>query len=237
VPATTQEPPRPYVPWWGVASSVTAPVALAAGWIVAAALQARPYSPVRQTVSVLAAHGSSDRWVMTLAFVIVGGCDVITGLAVRQAALPGRIILIIGGFAGMLVGANPETIGAGGSWRHALFAAIGFVTLTIWPAAATRRASEPGGAGPGAMRGGAVPWALRRPAGVVASGLTLVLFAWFCVELVSGGGQLGLAERVLGEMQALWPLVVVVSSRIGARTVLRPPTTWPRHPADRHLGW
>jgi hypothetical membrane protein len=209
------------VPWWGVVSSVIAAGALFAGWTVAAALQVRPYDPVRQTVSVLAAHGASDRWLMTLAFLVVGGCDVITGFAVHPAARPGRVILIAGGLAGMLVGLNPETIGGGTSWRHMFFAAVGFVALTIWPAAATRRPRSPG-------EPGQVPWALGIRAGIGASIVTLALLAWFTAELVAGGSQLGLAERALGEMQALWPLIVVLSCLAGVGRARAPQLRAPR---------
>jgi len=42
----------------------------------------------------------------------------------------------------------------------------------------------------------------------------LGLLGWFLVELVAGGGQIGLAERVMGVAQAGWPLVVVLSCRL-----------------------
>jgi hypothetical protein len=95
------------VPWWGVASSAVAPVLMVAGWTVAAGLQPRPYNPVADTVSALAAPGAADRWVMTLTFVVVGICDVVTGLALRPARAPGRLILMAGGVAGVLIAANP----------------------------------------------------------------------------------------------------------------------------------
>jgi hypothetical protein len=56
------------VPWWGVVSSAAAPVLMVAGWTVAAGLQPRAFDPVAQPVSVLAAPGAADRWVMTLTF-------------------------------------------------------------------------------------------------------------------------------------------------------------------------
>jgi hypothetical protein len=202
------------VPWWGVASSAAAPLALFFGWTIAGWLQPHRYDAISQTVSVLAAHGSADRWVMTLAFLIVGGCDAITGLALRPAARPGRVIISAGGIGGMLVGLSPETIGAGGSVRHAFFAAVGFVALTIWPVAASR-ASVSGQGG--------IPWALRRVPAVAAAALTAALFGWFGAELIAGGGQLGLAERALGELQALWPLAVVASCRAVARARRRDP--------------
>jgi hypothetical protein len=49
----------------------------------------------------------------------------------------------------------------------------------------------------------------------------LALLAWFGVELITGGGQAGLAERIFGAAQALWPLAVVVSCRRAARTDIR----------------
>ena len=52
--------------------------------------------------------------------------------------------------------------------------------------------------------------------GVVA--VLLALLAWFAAELITGGGQAGLAERVFGAAQALWPLAVVASCRRAART-------------------
>jgi hypothetical protein len=44
----------------------------------------------------------------------------------------------------------------------------------------------------------------------------LGLVAWFATELISYGGQAGLAERIFGIAQGLWPLAVVVSCRYAA---------------------
>jgi hypothetical protein len=38
---------------------------------------------------------------MSLAFAAAGACEVITGLALRPAAAPGRLILMAGGLAGV----------------------------------------------------------------------------------------------------------------------------------------
>jgi hypothetical protein len=48
-------------------------------------------------------------------------------------------------------------------------------------------------------------------AAVVATLVALVL--WFGVELILAAGQIGLAERVAGSAQAVWPLAVVLSCR------------------------
>jgi hypothetical membrane protein len=189
------------VPWWGVFSSATAPVLLIGGWALADALQPQSFDPVRQSVSSLARSGATDRWVMTLAFVLVAACYIVTGLALRPAASAGRLILVGGGLAGVLVAANPEAVAGGFSFAHALWAGVGFTFLTAWPLAARRPELS-------------APWGLR-PA-VAASAVSVIagLLAWFVVELVTGGGHLGLAERLLGVAQVCWPLLVVLSCRL-----------------------
>jgi hypothetical membrane protein len=74
-----------------VVSSAASPVLLIGGWTVAATLQPPSFNPVTDTVSALAALGATDRWLMTLVFVVVGVCDVVTGIALRPAASAGRV--------------------------------------------------------------------------------------------------------------------------------------------------
>jgi hypothetical membrane protein len=190
------------VPWWGLVSSAVAPVLLVGGWTVAAGLQPGSFDAVTAAISALAAQGAADRWVMTLALAGVGACHVITGLALRPAATAGRLILMTGGAATALVAAYPETAGAGGSLPHTFWAAVGFVALAVWPLAARRR-------------GPLVPAGVRANASAGAAGVLLGLLVWFGAELIGGGRQLGLAERVLAGAEAVWPLAVVVACRLG----------------------
>ena len=164
------------VPWWGVVSSAVAPVLLAGGWTVAAGLQPRSFNPVADTISSLAAQGATDRQVMTLALAGVGACHVLTGLALRPAAWAGRLILMTGGLATVLVAANPEPAGGGGSLPHTCWAAIGFIALTAWPLAAWKR-------------GPLVPAGLRPAVSASAAGVLLGLLAWFGAELIAGAGR------------------------------------------------
>jgi hypothetical membrane protein len=187
------------VPWWGVVSSVAAPVLLVGGFTVAASLQPS-FNPVANTVSALAARGATDRWVMTLTFLLVGVCYLVTALALRPARRAGRLILFTGAAAGMLVAANPETAANAYPVQHILWSSIGLAGLTTWPAGAWRR-------------GPAVPWALRPAVAAVVVAVLLALVAWFGAELVAGAGQTGLAERIAGGAEALWPLAVVLSCR------------------------
>jgi len=191
------------VPWWGVLSSVAAPVLLIGGWTVAAGLQPR-FDPVADTVSDLAAVGATDRWVMTLTFLVVGLCYVVTALALRPARTLGRLVLIAGAIAGMLVAANPEHPGGFGSVPHFIWASIGLAGLTTWPAWSSRR-------------GPAVPWGLRPKVAAAAVAVLFALLVWFGAELILAGHQVGLAERVVGAAQAAWPLTVVLSCRQPAR--------------------
>ena len=188
------------VPWWGVVSSAAAPVLLVGGWTLAAWLQPGSFNSVTRTVSSLAAVGAADRWVMTLVFVVVGACDIMIGLALKPAASPGRLVLVAGGIAGILVAVSPDR--GGGSLTHGIWAAVGFIALTVWPAG-------------GCKRGLSVPWGLRPGVAASAVAVLLGLLVWFVAELFSGGALVGLAERVLGAAQALWPLAVILSCRSG----------------------
>jgi hypothetical membrane protein len=192
------------VPWWGVISAVAAPVLLVGGWTVAAGLQPH-FDPVSGTVSALAAIGATDRWVMSFTFVIVGLCYIATALALRPAKVSGRLVLIAGAAAGMMVAAYPEHPGGFGSVPHFVWASIGFAGLTTWPLWAKRR-------------GPAVPWALRPSVAAAVVALQFVLLVWFGTELILGGHQVGLAERVVGAAQAAWPLTVVLTVVLSART-------------------
>src|SRR3984957_14263531 len=125
------------VPWWGMVSAVVAPVLLISGWTFAAGLQRGTYNAVADTGSALAAEGAADRWVMTLAFLLAGAFEVVTGLSLRPAAAAGRLILMAGGVAGVLVAGSPEPAGGGGSVRHMSVAAGGLGALGAWAGGAS----------------------------------------------------------------------------------------------------
>jgi hypothetical protein len=96
------------------------------------------------------------------------------------------------------VAANPEHAGDAYPWPHIICASIGLAGVATWPAGTWRR-------------GPAVPWGLRPAVAATAVAVLLALVAWFAVELVTGTGQVGLAERIMGVAQAVWPLAVVLS--------------------------
>jgi 8-oxo-dGTP pyrophosphatase MutT (NUDIX family)/hypothetical membrane protein len=209
------------VPWWGVVSSAGSPVLLVTGSTVAAGRQPRSFNPVADTISSLAAVGSVDRWVMTSALVGVGVGYFVTGLALRPAAPAGRLILMAVGVATVLVAANPERAGHGGSLPHTLWAAAGFIVMAAWPVA-------------GRVRGSRAPYGLRPAVAISATVVMLGLLAWFGGELIWAGHQVGLAERALAGTQALWPLVVVLTCTRSGRFLAWPGDELPSRPVEPH---
>ena len=184
------------IPWWAVASAITAPVVLGAGLVLGQARQPPGYSAVRDTISALAAQGATDRWVMTTALAGLGACHVVTALGLHPARRTGRIVLGAGGVATVLVAVFAQPA-RGNSVAHTVSATVAFVALAGWPL----WAAAPGSEAP----------LLRRPASLGASTVLLGSVVWFAAEL--HGGHRGLAERAAAGLEALWPLVLVLTTR------------------------
>lgn len=187
------------VPRWAMLSATAAPVLLIGGWTVAAARQPAGFNSVRDTISALAAIGATDRWIMTAALGGLGLCHVVTAIGLRSAALPGRVVLVIGGLANIAVAAFPQPEG-GSSPAHVWAAAVGFVALAVWPALAWRR-DRP------------APFGLLLPVALTAAAVLVALICWFASELYGEGNYVGLSERMAAGAEAFWPLVVVISAR------------------------
>jgi Protein of unknown function (DUF998) len=189
-------------PRWALVTSAGAPLLLIGGWTVAAALQPAGFDPVVDTISALAASDAAQRWLMTAALYGVGACHLGTALALRPAAVPGRVLLAVAGAATLGVAAAPLPSGDGRSAEHAIAAGVSFVALAVWPALAGRQV------GSGLLR--------RRVAVPAAVGL-LGLVGWFFAELAADTGRVGLSERVAAGAEALWPLVTVLAARRAQR--------------------
>src|ERR1700722_19491768 len=85
------------VPWWGLISAAVAFVGLVGGCTVATALQPSSFNWLAISVSSLTEQGVADRWVTIAAFAVTGACGIATALALRPAALAGRLILAAAG--------------------------------------------------------------------------------------------------------------------------------------------
>ncbi len=183
-----------------VISSAAAPVLLIGGWTLAQARQPAVFDPLHNTISDLAAHGAADRGIMTAALAGLGLAHLITAAGLTEAALPGRILLGIGGVGTALVAVFPQPGDGGSSSAHMLAATTAFICLAVWPLAGR----------------GATTW-LRLPVATAAGVGLLALTGCFAVTLATGG-PIGLTERIAAGAQAIWPFLVVQSVRRWGRS-------------------
>lgn len=192
------EPSRT-VPDWAMVSAALAPVVLIVGWTLAASRQPERYSPVRESISALAAQGATDRWIMTTGLAALGACLAVTAAGLHPARPLGRWLLAVGGAGTVLAAAAPQPA-HGWAPLHVAAASVGFVALALWPVCAASSSA---------------PFVLRPRCDTVVTALLLALLGWLGVE-IGGGPLLGLSERMLAGAQALWPLVTVLALRVGA---------------------
>jgi hypothetical protein len=189
----------PPVPGWVAGTALLAPVVLAGGWLLAGALQPASYSPMRQTMSVLAGQSGTDRWVMTTALIVVGSCQIATGAGLTVVGMPARILLILTGLSTLGIAATPEPV-TGPTSRHLAFAVSCVVTTAVWPMVVARRAQ-------------ARPWILSVCGCVAVTVVFAGLSCWLLIAARDGGGDLGMVERLTSAVQGLFPLVVALALR------------------------
>jgi hypothetical protein len=187
------------VPGWAVGTSLLAPVVLAGGWLIAGALQPASYSPMRQTMSVLAGHAGTDRWVMTAALLLVGSCQTATGAGLTAVRMPARVLLILTGLSTLGIAATPEPA-TGPTWRHLAFAVSCVVTTAVWPVLVARRAP-------------AQPWILSVSGCATVTVIFAGLSCWLLIAARDGAGDLGMVERLTSAVLGLFPLVVALALR------------------------
>jgi hypothetical membrane protein len=198
----------PPVPGWVIGTALLGPAVLVVGWLIAGALQPGSYSPMRDTISVLAGYTGTDRWVMTVALLLVGSFQLATGAGLAAVRLPARLLLILTGLSTLGIAATPE-LAAGPTSRHLAFAVSCVVTTAVWPVLVARRTSAP-----------------TRILSVYGCAAVTVLFAalssWLLIAAQAGAGDLGLVERLTSAVQASFPLVVALALRRAARAGASP---------------
>ena len=199
-------------PGWTVVSAGLSPVLLTAGWLAAGALQPPPYSPIRQTISALAGHAGTDRWIMTGALFLIGGCYLVTAAGLAGVSAPARVLLCVAGLSSAGIAASPESA-RGPDPQHLAWTALGAITIAVWPAFTARRASPR-------------PLILGIGGSAAATAVFTVLLGWLVIQ-AHGGSNLGLAERLTTSVQTSWPFIVAVALR---RTTPRTPRQEPQVP-------
>ena len=183
------------IPAWAIVSAGLTPLLLTGGWLFAGTLQPASYNPVRDTVSVMAGHGGTDRWVMTGALLLVGGFHLVTAAGLGAIRVPARVLLILAGMSSIGIAISPEPV-VGSTPQHLAWTSFGAVIITIWPAFTAR---------PGSPH----PLIVSRPGSAVVTAVFLGLLCWLVVE-TQGGSYLGMAERLTSSVQTSWPFVVAV---------------------------
>jgi Protein of unknown function (DUF998) len=194
--ATWPRRPRRPVPGWAVVSAGLTPVLATGGWLVADAVQPASYSPIRKTVSVLAGHAGTDRWIMTGALFLVGGCQLVTAAGLVGVGVPARILLAVAGLSSIGIAANPEPA-RGSTPQHLAWTALGAVAIAVWPAFVARRAPPR-------------PLILSSYGRAVVIAMFAALLGWLVIE-TQGGSDLGLAERIFLSTETCWPFIVAIA--------------------------
>ncbi len=180
---------------WTVISSALSPLLLTIGWLVAGAFQPPSYSPMRQTVSVMAGYTGSDRWIMTWAMLLTGACYIATASGMPALWLPARILLVVAGLCSIGIALSPEPV-TGPTAVHLAWTTLGCATIAVWPALVAWRA----------------PPALAAVSGrnaVIVTAVFAAMAGWVMFEIWLGH-DLGLAERLTASTQSAWPFVVAV---------------------------
>ena len=195
-PAPWPPGPRHPVPWWAVVSAGLSPVLATGGWLIADAVQPASYSPIRKTVSVLAGYAGTDRWIMTGALFLVGGCQLVTAVGLAGAGVPARILLAVAGLSSIGIAVSPEPA-RGSTPQHLAWTSLGAVVLAVWPAFVARRAPPR-------------PLILSSYGRAVVTAVFIALLGWLVIE-TQGGSDLGLAERLFLSIETCWPFIVAVA--------------------------
>jgi hypothetical protein len=180
-------------PRWVLACTAAIPLLMTGSWLLAGELQPRGYSPVRQSVSVLAGHAARYRWIVTATLLVVAGCYLLTAAGLTPLATRARLGLVVVGLTAAGIAASPEPT-HGSTPQHLTFTALGAVVIALWPLLMLQT-GEP-----------LVPL-LRNRTCVLASALFVALSLWAFVETRTDD-TLGLAERLSSTTAICWPFIV-----------------------------
>jgi len=196
--ASSAAGPRHPVPLWTVVSACLSTAVATGGWLVAGAVQPTSYSPIRKTVSVMAGHAGTDRWIMTGALFLVGGCQLATAAGLAGVWVPARILLAVAGLSSIGIAASPEPA-SGSTPQHLAWTSLGAVAIAVWPAFVARRAPPR-------------PLILSSYGCAVVTAVFIALLGWLVIE-TQGGSDLGLAERLFLSIETCWPFIVAIALR------------------------
>jgi uncharacterized protein DUF998 len=210
----------------GAAAGIAGPAAFTGAWI-AGSLRQTGHSAAGIQISGLAAPDARDPWIMITGFLVLGGCSVAFGAALREA-LGGRARAAAA--PGLIQAAGLATIAAGllrrdhmlltsgsVSWHNHAHDVISVAIYADLVAAqlllAARFGRDPGSAGdPGEARG--LDWRPWRPWLLASAGVTAAVLVAFAAD--TSAADAGILQRV----GVTIPLAVIAA--IAARLVRTP---------------
>ena len=172
------------------------PVQSVLGWVISGALWPG-YDPIRKTISDLAADDSPVQWIQSSFFILGGTLSLIAAIYARSFAMPGRMVIFLGGLAtyGFTYFTTPSQDSS--SEMHRVFAIISFVLFSAWPLFSMRIS-------------GSYPWVLRPVGAIVATLGFTVISLWFLSTWTNPDAtNVGLVERIIATAQTTYLSAVI----------------------------
>ena len=179
-----------------IIAATIGPVQSVLGWLIAGSLW-EGYDPIRKTISDLAADDSPVQAIQTSFFVLGGVLSLVAAIYSRMFAMPGRIVIFLGGLAtfGFAYFTTPSQDGH--SDMHRLFAIASFVLFSAWPLFSMRIKSD-------------YPWVLRPVGAILATvGFTMISLWFLSTWTNPDATNVGLVERVIATTQIGYLSVVI----------------------------
>ena len=189
-------------------ATLIAAIVLLAG-LVSAQFSWTTFSPMKQTLSSLAARDAPTRNMMTVVILIIGACQLVTAHGFKTAANPGRMVLGLGGFGVIGVAAFPVPhILADSNW-HTFMAGVVLVSLCLWPVFSISKHHQ-------------APWMLTVQGAWTATVVLAIVGLIFLAAWWTDSYWMGLLERILIFSQIIWLLFSVGRClKIGNKAVLQ----------------
>lgn len=172
------------------------PIQSVLGWVISGSLWAG-YDPIRKTISDLAADDSPVQGIQSSFFILGGILSLLAAIYARSLAMPGRVIIFLGGLAtfGFTYFTTPSQDGH--SDMHRIFAIISFVLFSAWPLFSMRFSKG-------------YPWVLRPIGAVVATVGFTIISLWFLSTWTNPDAtNVGLVERIIATAQTTYLSVVI----------------------------
>lgn len=184
------------IAWPALVSTLIPPVVVTGTWLIAQSTWDQ-YDWMEQPISDLAADDAPTQLWVSIAFLIGGTANIVTGIYARSFNIAARIAFVLNGIFtyGLTYFTTPSQVTS--SEEHRIFAVSAFAISAVWPVLATRFDKRYS--------------ILIRPLGTILATIGLLamttglLFVW-----VQDDAQgIGLYQRIVGISQGLWPLIVV----------------------------